>query len=59
MKKLAVAAGLALALSGAPVMAGGVAVTPVDIVIDDTASSSGGILVPILALVMFAAALSG
>ena len=55
MKKLAVAAGFAIALAGAPVMAGGVVETPIQVVIDDTASSNGGILVPILALIMFAA----
>lgn len=56
MKKLAVAAGFAITLAAAPVMAGGVAVTPVEVVVVDTASSNGGILVPILALILFAAA---
>lgn len=58
MKKLAVAAGFAFALAGAPVMAGGVVETPMQVVIDDTVSSNGGILVPILALIMFAAVAS-
>ena len=58
MKKLAVAAGFALALAGAPAVAGGVAQTPVEVVVVDTATSNGGILVPIMAVILFAAALS-
>lgn len=58
MKKLAAAAGLAVALAGAPAVAGGIAETPPAVVIDDTASSNGGILVPIVALVLFGFALS-
>ena len=59
MKKLAAAAGVAIALAAAPAVAGGVApVTPVEVVVVDTQSSNGGILVPILAIILFAAAAS-
>lgn len=58
MKKVAAAAGLACVLATAPAFAGGIAQTPVEVVIDDTSSSNGGILVPILALIMFAAVAS-
>lgn len=59
MKKFAAAAGLAFVIAGAPAMAGGMA-TEMDrtVVVDDTGSSSGGILVPILALIMIGAALA-
>ena len=58
MKSLAAAAGIALLAAGTPALAGGVApVTPAPVVIDDTSNSDGGILVPILALIFFAAAM--
>ena len=57
MKKLALAAALSLVATGA--FAGGVATTvaPIDVV-DDTSSSAGGILVPLLALILIAAAVA-
>ncbi|MEM9756427.1 MAG: hypothetical protein AAF914_10555 [Pseudomonadota bacterium] len=52
MKKLAAAAGFALALAAAPAVAGGITpVTPEVVVIEDTATSNAGILVPILFLI--------
>ena len=57
MKKLALAAALSLVATGA--FAGGVAapVTPV-VIAEDTSSSAGGVLVPVLALVLIAAAIA-
>lgn len=57
MKSLAAAAGLALLVAGTPALAGGmVADTPVAVIVDDTSNSDGGILVPIVALILFAVA---
>ncbi|MEM6609598.1 MAG: hypothetical protein AAF689_13560 [Pseudomonadota bacterium] len=59
MKSLAAAAGLAILVAGAPALAGGIAPqTPEVLIIDDTVASNGGILVPIMALVMALAAFS-
>ncbi|MEM9317528.1 MAG: hypothetical protein AAGA70_00790 [Pseudomonadota bacterium] len=59
MKKLAAAAGIALLVSSAPALAGGIApVMSEPVIVTETSSSAGGILVPIMALIMFAAALS-
>ncbi|MBF9029843.1 hypothetical protein HKCCE3408_05495 [Rhodobacterales bacterium HKCCE3408] len=60
MKSLAAAAGFAiLATTAAPAFAGGMAPqTPAPVVIADTQTSDGGILVPILALIFFAATMS-
>jgi hypothetical protein len=58
MKKLALAAALSVVATGA--FAGGV-VEPVMepvVVVEDTSTSAGGILVPILALVLIAAAVA-
>ncbi|MBF9036845.1 hypothetical protein HKCCE2091_21635 [Rhodobacterales bacterium HKCCE2091] len=59
MKKIAATACVALTLAAAPALAGGYvpAVDPV-VIVEDTSSSSGAILVPIMALIMFAAAAS-
>jgi hypothetical protein len=57
MKKIAIAAALAVTATGA--FAGGVAapvLAPV-VVAQDTSTSAGGIIVPILALVLIAAAI--
>jgi len=58
MKKLALAASLSIVATGA--FAGGYvepAVEPV-VIVEDTSSSAGGILVPILALILIAAAIA-
>ncbi|MBF9033020.1 hypothetical protein HKCCE2091_02120 [Rhodobacterales bacterium HKCCE2091] len=58
MKKLALAAALSVAATSA--FAGGYAepmVEPV-VIVEDTSSSAGGILVPILALILIAAAVA-
>ncbi|MCR9067978.1 MAG: hypothetical protein NXH79_03960 [Rhodobacteraceae bacterium] len=57
MKKLALAAALAVLATGA--YAGGVApvIEPV-VIAEDTSTSAGGILVPILALLLIAAAVA-
>ena len=58
MKKLALAAALSMVATGA--FAGGVAgsaVAPV-VIAEDTSSSAGGILVPVLALILIAAAVA-
>lgn len=62
MKRLLATAAIALALgtANAPTAeAGGMAppVTPPVVVVEDTASSAHGILVPIIALIMFATVL--
>jgi hypothetical protein len=57
MKKLALAAALAVVATGA--FAGGYVepmVEPV-VIVEDTSSSAGGILVPVLALILIAAAI--
>jgi hypothetical protein len=57
MKKLALAAALSVVATGA--FAGGV-VEPVmvpEVVVEDTTSTAGGILVPVLALILIAAAI--
>jgi hypothetical protein len=57
MKKLALAAALSLVATGA--IAGGVATEVAPVVIaEDTSSSAGGILVPVLALILIAAAVA-
>ena len=57
MKKLALAAALSLVATGA--FAGGVVTTVAPIeVADDTTSSASGILVPLLALILIAAAVA-
>lgn len=59
MKKLALAATLAFAATGFSAQAGGVApAMDPPVIIDDTVTSAGGILVPIVALIMFAAAVA-
>jgi len=58
MKKLALAAALSVVATGA--FAGGVVepvVEPV-VIVEDTSTSAGGILVPLLALVLIAAAVA-
>ena len=58
MKKLALAAVLAVVATGA--YAGGV-VEPViipEVIVEDTSTTAGGILVPIIALVLIAAAVA-
>jgi hypothetical protein len=57
MKKLALAAALSVVATGA--FAGGMVqpvVEPV-VIVEDTSSTAGGILVPILALILIAAAI--
>ncbi len=57
MKKLALAAALSVAATGA--FAGGMhepVIEPV-VIVEDTSSSAGGILVPVLALILIAAAI--
>lgn len=59
MKKLALAAALSVAATSA--FAGGYAVEPVlepVVIVEETSSSAGGVLVPILALVLIAAAIA-
>ena len=57
MKKLALAAALSLVATGA--FAGGVVTTVAPIeVVKDTTSSASGILVPLLALILIAAAVA-
>lgn len=58
MKKLALAAALSLVATGA--IAGGVAGSAVEpvVIAEDTSSSAGGILVPVLALILIAAAVA-
>ncbi|WP_297615457.1 hypothetical protein [uncultured Roseicyclus sp.] len=57
MKKLALAAALSLVATGA--FAGGVVTTVAPIeVVEDTTSSASGILVPLLALILIAAAVA-
>ncbi|SIO49194.1 hypothetical protein SAMN05444722_2642 [Rhodovulum sp. ES.010] len=58
MKKIALAAALSVAATSA--FAGGYSepVMEPEIIVEDTSSSAGGIIVPILALILFAAAAS-
>ena len=59
MKKLALAAALSVVATGA--FAGGViepAVIEPVVIVEDTSSSAGGILVPVLALILIAAAVA-
>ncbi|UWQ18277.1 hypothetical protein [Jannaschia sp. M317] len=58
MKKLALAAALSVAATTA--FAGNIAPAPVEpvVIVEDTSSSAGGILVPLLALVLLAAAVA-
>jgi hypothetical protein len=56
MKKIALAAAFSLAATTA--YAGGMSepVMEPEVIVEDTASSDGGILVPLLAIILFAAA---
>lgn len=57
MKRIAAATALSLALVSGTANAGGMApVLEPAVIVEDTTSSAGGILVPILALILFAAA---
>ena len=59
MKKLALAAALSVAATSA--FAGGLAVEPVlepVVIVEETGSSAGGVLVPLLALILIAAAIA-
>ncbi|MGB3406393.1 MAG: hypothetical protein WBA67_02775 [Jannaschia sp.] len=58
MKKLALAAALAVVASTA--FAGNPAPAPVEpvVIVEDTSSSAGGIIVPLLALILIAAAVA-
>ncbi|TCP61103.1 hypothetical protein EV663_10650 [Rhodovulum bhavnagarense] len=58
MKKIALAAALSVAATTA--FAGGYSepVIEPEVIVEDTSSSAGGVLVPILALVLIAAAVS-
>jgi len=59
MKKLALAAALSVVATGA--FAGGMVHEPVIepvVIVEDTTSSAGGILVPVLALILIAAAIA-
>lgn len=58
MKKLALAAALSVVATGA--FAGGMVepvIEPV-VIVEDTTSSAGGVLVPVLALILIAAAIA-
>jgi|GEM_PF-1456100 len=58
MKRIAAATALSLALVSGTAHAGGMApVLEPAVIVEDTTSSAGGILVPIFALILFAAAL--
>ena len=62
MKKFALAA--AVVVASAPAFAGGVTPAPVQpvtepvVIVEDTRSSAGGIVVPVLALILLAVALA-
>lgn len=59
MKKLALAAALSVAATSA--FAGGYAVEPVlepVVIVEETVASGGGVLVPLLALILIAAAIA-
>jgi hypothetical protein len=58
MKKIALAAAMSLAATAA--FAGNIEPTPVEpiVIVEDTSSSAGGIIVPVLALILIATAIA-
>jgi hypothetical protein len=61
MKRLATATALSLAIAGGTAHAGGMVepVTPPAVVVEDTAATGGGILVPVLFLIFTLAVTHG